>query len=82
MFSSKSNQYQTNLSSDFYEFLSVLFDIAADSSFYDKEFGIFGTKLSNSIITRERTQDLNTALSINNYILRLKDKSGFEFLDS
>lgn len=35
------------LSSNFYDFLSVLFDIAADSSYYDAKYNVFGSKLSN-----------------------------------
>ncbi len=35
------------LSSNFYLFLSVLFDIAANKSYYDTQYGVFGTMLSN-----------------------------------
>lgn len=65
------------LSSNFYEFLSVLFDVAADPSFYDEEFKIFGTKLSNSIITRERNEDLLEVSAINDYLSSMLDKSGY-----
>ena len=53
------------LSSNFYEFLSVLFDIAANNSYYNKE-GQFGAKLnlSGDVITEQIDADLKQALSI------------------
>lgn len=72
-------QKQALLSSNFYEFLSVLFDIAADPSFYDEEFHIFGTKLSNEIITRERNADLIEVSAINDYFRDLIEKTGYQF---
>ena len=37
----------TSLSSNFYDFLSVLFDIAANPSYYDSDYDVFGSQLSN-----------------------------------
>lgn len=46
------------LSSSFYEFLSVMFDVAADTSYYDDIHNVFGTRLSNGMITHDIFDDL------------------------
>ena len=66
------------MSSNFYEFLSVLFDIAADTSYFNSQ-GRFGTKLSNTTITEEINPDLMSATSICADISSLAHQAGFVF---
>ena len=73
-----SGSLATNLSSNLYEFLSVMFDIAANNSYYDKN-GKFGTKLSNSIITEEIDVDLDTVKKISSYINDVAQSADFSF---
>ena len=46
------NKHGQELSSNFYEFLSVMFDVAANNSYYNSA-GHFGAKLSNTTITED-----------------------------
>lgn len=48
----------SGLSSNFYDFLSVMFDIAANPSYYDMEHNVFGSKLSDQVITHDIYDDL------------------------
>lgn len=65
------------LSSNFYEFLSVLFDIAADKSYYSEADGTFNAKLSNNVITEEVKGDLSSILSINQFVEDTAASSNF-----
>lgn len=68
------------LSSNFYEFLSVLFDIAANNSYYGSD-GHFGAKLhlSNDVITEQIDYDLNLIKQIQAFISGLAVSANFTF---
>lgn len=55
-----SSEYASDLSSNMYEFLSVLFDVAANTAYYDSR-NQFGMKLPSNVITEEINEDLRTA---------------------
>ena len=67
------------LSSNLYEFLSVLFDVAADRSYYSLADGSFHAKLSNDILTEEIMKDLSTILSVQSYVEEMATSAGYEF---
>ena len=69
----------SGLSSNFYDFLSVLFDIAADPSYYDSEYNVFGSKLSNQIITHDIHNDLLLLKQVSAVVMSAATKANFEF---
>lgn len=75
---SSTQDAKSALSSNFYEFLSVLFDVAANTAYYDKD-GHFGMKLSNDVITQEIDDDLNYAKQVYAEVTDLAQKSNFTF---
>ena len=76
-----SNAAVNNLSSNFYEFLSVLFDVAADTAYYNRE-NQFGMKLPNNVITEEIDDDLTLVNNISSYITNYAQSVDFEFDES
>lgn len=67
------------LSSAFYEFLSVMFDIAADPSYYDAEHNIFGTRISNDMITHDIFEDLQLIKDVSSFVVSCANKASYEF---
>ena len=70
-----------DLSSNLYEFLSVIFDVAASTAYYNKDQK-FGMKLPNDVITEEINADIASAYYINNFISNCVHASEFEFEES
>lgn len=70
----------SGLSSNFYDFLSVLFDIAADPSYYDSEYNVFGSKLSNQIITHDIHNDLQLLKQVSAVVISAAAKANVEFI--
>ncbi len=68
----------TDISTSFYNLLSVLFDTAASKAFYDDEYKIFGTVVDN-VITRTRHQDILSVETISSYIHYVQENTGYEF---
>ena len=65
-----SDHTDDNLQSQFYDFLSVLFDVGANKSYiFDDLYGNekFGTELINGNITSERHNDYLKSIEISNY---------------
>ena len=71
----------SNLSSNFYEFLSALFDVAANTAYYNDDWK-FGIKLTNDVITEDIDEDLSTIKSIEEFISSYASSAEYEFSDS
>lgn len=68
----------TNLSSNLYEFLSAIFDIAANTAYYNDKKQ-FGMKLPNNVITEDINKDLSAAKNIGLVIYNNAISSGYVF---
>lgn len=84
MLSSINSSNKVKLAQSFYNFLSVVFDIAADPTFRDKELTIdgkpiYGTKLEDGAITRNYVVDLNDLSAVSSYIMDVADQAGYTF---
>ena len=76
--SALSGDSASNLSSNLYEFLSAVFDIAANTAYYnDKQQ--FGMKLPNNVITEEINKDLSTAKNIGLIVYNSAISTGYAF---
>lgn len=73
----------SQLSSRFYAFLSVLFDTAANNSYYDDKYKKFGTSLqtesNGEIITHDIYEDLSTLLSVDAEVMSVANEANYSF---
>ena len=77
---SSNQQYgSAGLSSNFYDFLSVLFDVAANPSYYDIQNDVFGSKLSSGVITHNIYDDLKAVKDISAVIMSAASTASYEF---
>lgn len=73
-----SSRLVSDLSSNLYEFLSVLFDIGANTSYYNEQ-SKFGMKLPNDVITEEINNDLLSTKYISSFLDDAMMSTGYEF---
>ena len=76
-----SGESALNLSSNLYEFLSALFDVAANTAYYNDKYK-FGIKLQNDVMTEEIDSDLSIIKSISGFVQNEAASASYSFEES